>query len=334
MMKIRLRPIQAPLLAAALLALSACVAPMPFEGGSVDQPQAAQRATGAQAPAPALPGTPAAFPMGQYLIVQGDQVGLVNVADEDGYTFFQFNGPPTVIQLFDQDGKPLPSATSGNILGVQGVFKGVLLRKGSSNSFVAPNPRATRDGRTKLVGDPGIAAVMRELDAKTIAMPAFQRAMELADGKADARTSAKLDAPPAKAPARPDPADPVKTPDGTLYRVFFATSGRAVVAPDDGLSRIEDAASAASFIRITGFADGAGSSRINVSLARTRAYTIRDYLVRRGVEPGRIWVGWSGTGGYLGDNATAEGRALNRRAEVLIKDGLAQVAKEQAKVRQ
>lgn len=138
-------------------------------------------------------------------------------------------------------------------------------------------------------------------------------------------------APGASIPAR-EPASPLRPglsgsgddvlfqrlPNGTLLRVFFASGGRAIVRPDDGLARLESEAMGADEVHIAGYADGVGSESHNAGLARTRAEAIQSLLVKRGVPPARIFITWHGTGRYLADNDTEQGRAMNRRAEVLF----------------
>lgn len=320
--------------------LGACAFPMPPEHSAEQgaESKAGPAQSGSNNEAATKASTVLLDPsLQQYLIVQGEQIGLVNVADDGTYTFFGFREAPVGLQLFDSDGRQLATSSSGNVLGVQGLYKGVLLKKGAANSFATPNPRAKGDPKPKLDGDSQIAAIVRELDAQTIAMPAFRRTLDLVNNNSPERAqSAAVNAAPTSSESTSTASSMatasrlaalrttdqaktvVETPEGRIYRVFFASAGRAVVSPDDGLSRIEDEANRASFIRITGFADSAGSADLNVALARNRAEAIRGYLVRRGVEPSKIGVSWDGTGGYLGDNTTAAGRALNRRAEILI----------------
>ena len=212
-------------------------------------------------------------------------------------------------------------SASGTVVGIQGVHKGVLLKRGAANSYVTPNPRARTDPKPRLDSDPQIAIVIRELDAQAIAMPAFKRALELADRAAPAQAipvSASAPAP-ARPPAfeRPD-YTVADTPEGKVYRVFFASGGRAVVRPDDGLERIEQEAVRARYIRVTGFTDSVGGVEANSVLARDRAQTIRHYLVRRGIDAMKIGVSWEANARYLAGNDSVQGRALNRRAEVLI----------------
>ncbi len=71
-------------------------------------------------------------------------------------------------------------------------------------------------------------------------------------------------------------------------------------------------------LRVEGHTDNTGSAAINENLSRRRAEAVRAALIQRGVAPGRIIAAGYGPAQPVGDNATEEGRALNRRIEIRI----------------
>lgn len=71
-------------------------------------------------------------------------------------------------------------------------------------------------------------------------------------------------------------------------------------------------------VRIIGHTDNVGSDAANNLLAVNRADATRDYLVSRGVESKRISIDGRGEHEPIADNATAEGRAKNRRVEIFV----------------
>lgn len=71
-------------------------------------------------------------------------------------------------------------------------------------------------------------------------------------------------------------------------------------------------------IVIVGHADSSGNDAINEPLARNRANSVRDYLVSRGVSSARIQTEGRGSREPVASNATAEGRARNRRVEIFL----------------
>ncbi|MBT8183240.1 MAG: OmpA family protein [Eudoraea sp.] len=71
-------------------------------------------------------------------------------------------------------------------------------------------------------------------------------------------------------------------------------------------------------ILIEGHTDSAGPDDYNMNLSRQRAESVTNYLVSRGIDPGRFTTKWYGENQPKADNATAEGKALNRRVELGI----------------
>jgi len=72
-------------------------------------------------------------------------------------------------------------------------------------------------------------------------------------------------------------------------------------------------------IEIVGHTDNRGSSTSNETLSERRAAAVRDVVVRDGVDPGRITVRGQGEARPVATNATPEGRALNRRVEIVTR---------------
>lgn len=71
---------------------------------------------------------------------------------------------------------------------------------------------------------------------------------------------------------------------------------------------------------IEGYTDSTGSDSYNIGLSQRRAESVRRALIQRGVDPSRITTRGYGKSYPVADNATAEGRAMNRRVEVVITD--------------
>ncbi|NLF54821.1 MAG: OmpA family protein, partial [Thauera phenolivorans] len=61
-----------------------------------------------------------------------------------------------------------------------------------------------------------------------------------------------------------------------------------------------------------------GTDAINNPLSVNRAAAVRDYLVARGVSSQRIAIDGRGSRQPIADNATASGRAMNRRVEIFV----------------
>jgi outer membrane protein OmpA-like peptidoglycan-associated protein len=64
--------------------------------------------------------------------------------------------------------------------------------------------------------------------------------------------------------------------------------------------------------------EGAEPNRVRISTARARA--VADFLRLSGFRSGTITVRGYGAARPLGDNATPEGKAINRRVEIILQD--------------
>lgn len=73
-------------------------------------------------------------------------------------------------------------------------------------------------------------------------------------------------------------------------------------------------------IRIIGHTDNEGSLERNQQLSEQRAQSVADYLVGLGIDPNRIETEGRGETVPIADNSTEQGRALNRRTEVIVID--------------
>ena len=70
-------------------------------------------------------------------------------------------------------------------------------------------------------------------------------------------------------------------------------------------------------IRVEGHTDNIGSEKYNLNLSKKRAESIKAYLVEKGIEESRITSMGHGFSKPRAGNDTKEGRALNRRAELI-----------------
>lgn len=73
-------------------------------------------------------------------------------------------------------------------------------------------------------------------------------------------------------------------------------------------------------VRIEGYSDSSGKREDNVALSRARAQTVADALIDLGVDAKRVEVQGLGESFPVAENASAKGRAQNRRVEILFSD--------------
>ncbi len=71
-------------------------------------------------------------------------------------------------------------------------------------------------------------------------------------------------------------------------------------------------------VKLSGFTDNVGDAAENRKLSQARAETIKDLLVRSGIDAGRITTAGYGPDNPIASNDTDEGRAKNRRLELAV----------------
>lgn len=71
-------------------------------------------------------------------------------------------------------------------------------------------------------------------------------------------------------------------------------------------------------VSLQGYTDSVGSDKYNMKLSKERAMKVEDYLMDRGLASHRVEVGWHGLHMPVASNATAYGRAQNRRVSVTL----------------
>ena len=113
----------------------------------------------------------------------------------------------------------------------------------------------------------------------------------------------------------------VITLDGS---VLFVTGKRELLPIareklDQVAKVLQDASPGDSFL-IEGHTDSQGSDSANLALSQGRADTVREYLISRGVSPDRIRSVGRGEAQPVASNDTPEGRANNRRVEIVVQN--------------
>lgn len=104
-----------------------------------------------------------------------------------------------------------------------------------------------------------------------------------------------------------------RTDEATLLPIAQNTLGRVAEA----LTQLDRGTP----IVVEGHTDSRGSAAYNQSLSQQRAESVRTYLVSRGVDPDTTRAIGKGESEPVADNQTAEGRANNRRVEIVILHG-------------
>jgi outer membrane protein OmpA-like peptidoglycan-associated protein len=72
---------------------------------------------------------------------------------------------------------------------------------------------------------------------------------------------------------------------------------------------------------VEGHTDDTGRDATNRELSLKRALSVRDYLIGQGIRASAIDVDGFGSAMPIGDNSTEDGRARNRRVEIVVSGG-------------
>lgn len=151
-------------------------------------------------------------------------------------------------------------------------------------------------------------------DADKKASESEQRAVA-----ADQKTKEANDAL-AKLAAKDDERGLVITLSGSV--LFRTNDSNLLPAALTRLDQVADALVAKGHpVVVEGYTDSRGSQTTNLALSQRRAESVRGYLVSRGVPQGAISARGMGSDRPVADNANAEGRANNRRVEIVIAKG-------------
>ena len=72
-------------------------------------------------------------------------------------------------------------------------------------------------------------------------------------------------------------------------------------------------------IVVYGYTDNVGALDMNMDLSQKRAAAVRDYLVSKGIPQDLVTGEGKGPADPISDNNSVEGRAQNRRVEIVVR---------------
>lgn len=96
----------------------------------------------------------------------------------------------------------------------------------------------------------------------------------------------------------------------------ISDQGKAYMAKE--ADRLKSSLADAYSITVVGHTDSTGSAAYNNELSKRRANAVADYLMTLGAPKDKIRTLGAGASDPIASNSTAEGQAINRRAEVII----------------
>jgi outer membrane protein OmpA-like peptidoglycan-associated protein len=103
--------------------------------------------------------------------------------------------------------------------------------------------------------------------------------------------------------------------------LFASAKSDLLPAAQSNLTQVADALAKSdpdSKITVAGYTDSQGGLSYNQDLSQRRAESVRAFLVSHGVAPDRITAQGFGPAQPIADNASPEGRADNRRVEIVV----------------
>ncbi|HWN80774.1 MAG TPA: OmpA family protein, partial [Candidatus Udaeobacter sp.] len=105
-----------------------------------------------------------------------------------------------------------------------------------------------------------------------------------------------------------------------LQGVTFATGKSMLTSESQGMLDTVAAtlkANPSTKVEVQGHTDSSGSRKTNVRLSQERADAVKNYLVSKGVGADQLTAKGYGPDQPVADNKTAEGRAQNRRVQLV-----------------
>jgi len=124
-------------------------------------------------------------------------------------------------------------------------------------------------------------------------------------------------------PAPPSPCTDLQAAINTVTGgpIGFGNDGFSLTPEDEPiLTQVADKLKAcpSAHATINGYTDNSGTEAINIPLSSQRAGTVADYLAGRGVARDHLVVKGLGSVDPVASNDTTEGRAKNRRVEIVV----------------
>ena len=103
-----------------------------------------------------------------------------------------------------------------------------------------------------------------------------------------------------------------------LITVEFKAASKEFEPPAETEKVLVPAAKVANHITVRGFTDANSINKNGTDIAIGRAMAARKYLVAQGVDRKKIQTRYISSGGFIADNQTPQGKAINRRVEITL----------------
>ncbi len=105
--------------------------------------------------------------------------------------------------------------------------------------------------------------------------------------------------------------------------IHFANNSSRL-ADDARIQAAADAVRGSDAIVVAGYTDASYSSAAGEDLARRRAENVQAALIERGIPASHLTIAYHAAGAFVAENQSDEGKALNRRVEIVPETGILQ----------
>jgi outer membrane protein OmpA-like peptidoglycan-associated protein len=264
-----------------------------------------------------------------YQLLNPKGTGLAQVFDDGNSTYLKFQTEiPAGLMLFDENGKPVAFSSSGAAVMVSTVRTGWLVRTPTKSSYAqARSPeRTARIESFEGAGSPKAMTLPTELAAARAEILAAQD--RLAGLSAEVELAARGEGRVPLTQLRGE-IEAVQTRlngiNATLVRTHFAFGSADLQLAAEVRQTLLEAARTAELVHIEGGTDSQGTPEFNRQLALKRAHQVRQVLIQGGIAEDKLTVSTVAQQ-YIASNETLEGRAKNRRVDVIFVPAAADAA--------
>lgn len=212
------------------------------------------------------------------------------------------------------------------IVGASLISAGTVTAQAAEMPFYNPSNAASPTGKTigyelyRTIGCPG-----RELLGVPCKVPAPAPLAAVSEPEPAIQPLAPAPAPMAAAPEpAPAPLAAASEPAPAMMLVLEGVNfdfDKAVIRPEGRAILDQDIAALKEWgdvdVVVAGHADSTGTEEYNLGLSRRRAEAVRDYLISKGLPAERLTIKAYGESQPVASNSTSEGRAKNRRVELI-----------------
>lgn len=256
-----------------------------------------------------------------YQLLTPHNTGLTQVFDDGASTFITFESlAPAGLMIFDENGKPVSFSVSGASVLMSTVRTGLLIRTPSQSSYAQANS-PQRTARIELyegaaltavpVLPPELAQARAEILSAQRRLAGLSAELEMAVRGEEVAPLSQIKGEIKEIQTR------LNGIDATLIRAHFASGSAQLDLSQAAREVLIGAAQISKRVRIEGGADAMGAMAFNSQLAFKRARQVRQMLEEGGVARKKLSIRVA-SAQYVASNATPEGRAENRRVDVMF----------------